>query len=1089
MSLGDVSGTGPIVAGGWEWDSHLQVALVGAIYGREVDDKVYSVVVVLDTVGARIARRGPLVIAQILATAHLFADEFGDESQDWYLDRHAPTAGSPFPEALTALSGLSPRMTFARCWLIDRLASQLATGGLGVEAVCLALAGVGDDPAAVERTVERLKVVNRAHSSATAEAWLAVDLNDPVMPTRLLDLADGIADRYARARALVRVAALRGSLLDSATVLELALGITRPEDRVRFIELAASLAVCDWSPGLAAAAASSATAIEDPADRALAVTRLLGRGGTPEYLQWLRGQAHAAAALSEDYGPDDEQAEVEDAPFLGSSQALLVYDRTWRNPEASRSGLDAWAILSAATVCTEVLTALRTAGPAALWRSLADPGRRFEAAQALRRQGQDRLLALGPEALEAIDLLLRDENHDLAADLLSVVRPRRGQVPPASWRAVENRRFADRATLLTLESGRFDAPAVRTLPRLLSDSDDLVRLRSAVATSFTSRGGPTSPRFTATGLGPAGLADLVRLLGEVVDDQPWLAADVRWALDDVIHNSAPVLVKTLATLTEQSQRNRLLRSVIRITPNTLAALPGLLADLPEADQLALVYSLQCIARNPRRCGVTDSAVGALGNSLRSFVPEAYGPLRAEILCVLGLVGATGTARQAHRDFLASLVREGTQPGTEVSPAVAAGACHGLGFLLEGAERAAHPDELRLLRTVARTAEVDDGVAEAAVTALARIGDWEWLQEAVAARDIVPPTVLWGLVGELDAFVVGREDQIRIRRICDFVLRPPGFSGADAADITDRLTDALLDRASELMQAPIATRSGTYRPTDVAWEVSAVLSVIAGLAHTHPAAVRPAVDRDYPDFRHNLVREFAAGSWVSDQSAARLLVVLGDADRETVGAILDTAQGADVVRHDLLQDLRLFEPVDPAGVALLVDAVADPNLKRCYLAARILAALVRYEVLDGTDHIAALAAIRGSLDRHDITEPLRLESFGVVAKFGTYGEAIRRLLTGLIADDKPATASKSDRTVLIQLPDAEGGLRLAVPDLAGPAIEVLEYQTSYFRDTEEREIPADRLVALRQVLSASWSAGIPVTAVLEYGVAEGPRASG
>ena len=1080
-ALREVGGAGPIVGGGWEWDAHLQVALVGAIYGRGAEDKVFSVAVILDTVGARIARGGPFVVAQLLATAHLLVDEFGEESEDWYLDRYTPERGSLFPEALTALSGLSPRMTFARCWLIDRMASQLATGGFGVEAVCLALAGAGEDPAACERTLQRLRAVNVALSTATADMWGTLVLDDPAMPTRLLELAEGIEDRYARARAMVHVAALRGTPMSTAEVLELAEAIVVPEDRLRFVELVGSLAVCDWLPDLSAAAVSCVEAIEDPTERVLACTRLVARGGTPEQLRRLRTLGDEAVELADDLDVGLEQPEAVDALQAGSSSALLAYDQDWQGPGATRSGLDAWATVSCVTLCTDVLAVLRTAGPTALWRSLADPEDRPEAVRALRRHGQNRLLALGTEAVEAISLLLREGSDDLAADLLSVIRPRRGQTPPGSWRSVGNGRFADRATLLTVEAGRLDAAAVRTLPRLLSDNDDLVRLRGALATSFFARGSSAAPRFTATSLGAAGLADLVRLVEELIDDQPRLAADMRWALSDIIHNSIPVLRQTLGMLTGQRLRRRLLHSVIRVTPETLAALPDLLTELPEDDQIDLVYSLQCIARDPRRCGVGQGAVRELAQSLRSLVSEAYPLVLADILCVLGLAGATASATSEHRDCLVGLVREGTEPGTELSPAVTAGACHGLGFLLEG-RGAESPEERELLRTVAGSAEAE--IAEAAVTALARIGDLPWLSAAVAARDIDPATVLWGLAGELDAFVVGPEDRVRINRICAFVMRPPGFSGADAADITDRLITELLDRVGELMLTPVGERGETHRATNMAWEVKSLLSIVSGLAHAHPAPLRRAVDNDYPDFRHRLVGEFAAGNWVSDQSAARLLVVLGDADRATVGAILDTALGSDIIRQDLLQDLQSFEPVTPEGVALLVEAVGDPNLKRCYLAVRILAALVHYEVLDDADHMAALAAIRSSLDRPDMAEPLLLESSGVLLKLGTYGDSIRRTLTGLIAEDGSAAAGRSERNVQIRTVDTQGGpLQLAAPDLADGVTEVLEYQTGYFRDTEGREISDDLMFALRQLLVASWSAGIPLAAVFEHAAVE------
>jgi len=204
---------------------------------------------------------------------------------------------------------------------------------------------------------------------------------------------------------------------------------------------------------------------------------------------------------------------------------------------------DAWTQVTCAAICADAAAALRTgerAGPgeeAGWWAALGEPDRCEEAAAALGRLGESRWLALDGVRCAALDRLAAAGRFDLTAPLLAVARQHRDLIEVDRWRTVADRRTADLATLLVIETGRLDAAGVAALPRLLADPEDRVRLRTGLATAGVANGAGGVPKFRASALGPRVLADLVLALSAAERDDVRLSADLLWALSDVVHDS------------------------------------------------------------------------------------------------------------------------------------------------------------------------------------------------------------------------------------------------------------------------------------------------------------------------------------------------------------------------------------------------------------------------------------------------------------------------------------------------------------------------------------------------------------------------
>ncbi|MGI5241105.1 hypothetical protein [Dactylosporangium sp. CA-139066] len=1019
----------------------LQEYLVDAT--RRTDSlRRYELAASLDIHGFAITRDGPLALAYAVATAHQAADPDG-RSTGWRLDPNAPRAARPVPEMLTSLDGIAAEFTFLRCWVLDRTAGLLAADGFAVEAACVALAALPHDAESVTRTLGRLAAAMAQEDPAFDPATLSV--GHPGLVARLAARVPRIADPYARARAELHLARLEGRALDPDAVLRLARDVDEADDRLRLLELAVTLAVADWSAPLLAAADAYAAAIADPRERDLAAARVAGhRDGGPVPAAGPRGAAHADLLAFEPL-------------FAGASRELLFN----------------WATLTCGHLVAEARSALQAEDAGALWGRLAEPAGAEAAAGALRRLGREQRLVLDAGASAAVDALLRRDRPDLAAEMLAV-----GTAPPAAaarrWRRNPDRRVADLAALLVVEGGRLDAAAAEALPRLLADRDELVRLRTSAALIDSG-----TPRFTDTGLGAETLAALVRVADRCRRTAPAVATDLRWALHDIVHDSILVLGRVLADLGDADLQRSFLRSIVRVTPVTLAHLAGLLPSLSEANQLALLYTLQGTAVRPLRAGVDRAAVERVAVAVRDARENVSDRVLEELLY---LIGAAGAPEAANLRPLAAAVAAAAD-GRPTPGAV--GACHGLGFLLArsfaGVDAPAAAAAREDLRRLARGPATDE--AEAAVSALSRLDERAWLREAVAAGDVDPLTMFWGLVGGLDAFRWSDDERRQVADLCRFVLAPPAGSPADAAALTRSLVRALVAGASELLAVPIEERRRASAATAMARDSGNMLTVLAELARLRPAPVRRLIDSAFPALRGQLVAEFADGDWMARQAVARLLVVLGRADGAAVAAILDTAVGTTIVRQGLFADLAWFNKLRPDGLAALLAAVDDPLIQRCYLAFQVLAYLVEREALSAADHARALVAVQRVLARPDLEQPMYLEESGEVRPTGTYADACRQRLGVLGGLRPPPGAEPSARCVLVEAPDAAGRpMRLHLPLHGRRAFDQLDFQLAYYGQVERREPDRPLIDALIRAQNAAWEAGLTLPQLLAHAAA-------
>lgn len=1073
------------------WGDHVSglvrervIAVACSWTPSDVEDRAYELAVLFDARGADIVRDGALSIARTLANAHVIAAAFEPYVEGWSLDSLAPRDGNAAAEALTALDGLAPRLAFVRCWFLDRMADLLTERGYAVEAICLALSSYADDRISATRTIRRFAgLIEDLAEYATEDA----DPRDSPGFVGALDrLADGISDAYARSRARLRVSRLRGVTLDVPTLLAAAHAIDESADRVRLLELAVSLGLTRWEPEISESALACVVAGPPSMDSFLASARLArdcDPGGFPALRKELADMQSrlpsANAGLPLALGADDELL----APPLLRQESLLA------NGETRDDGTDSWAVVTAAAMSSDALAALRSRVPGelsdedALWQAVSDPERREEAARVLCRRGEGRMLELSAGRCVAVSALLAQGAHDTAAELLAVSRVRRLVPEVERWRACESQRVADLAALLVIEAGRMDRPGIAALPRLLADRAARVRLRAALATSTISRGSSRRPRFTATAIGPAALADLVTASTDARTAGARFSTDLWCAVVDVVHDSIATLAEALALLEAPATRVGLLRGIAQVTPNVLAELPVWAAALAEPEQLALLGALQGIASRPERANLHAEHLARLTSGLDDLASDGTDAVQAQILCLYGAV------RPATVGSLADLVdvaRAGLHSTEAGAAARAVGAAHGVGRLLARLEQAGDADDAEAIASVVGRFRPlaltnDEELAAATIAALHAAGRDDLLLGTAETGEIEAVTLLLGFLGATDAFVVDDTQRRRIRQLSEFIRHPPGLSGADAARHADLLTEHLLCRAGARMRLPDEARRAAWTPMSQAKDLGYLLWALAELAAAQPVLLRAAVEAGHRSFEQQLIDACASGGdWLTRQNAARLLIFLGTGSGDTVRAILDAAMDTDIVRSVVLQELRWFDRVREEGFALLVDAVDDVHLSRCHFAVEILASLLEHEVLDDERHAAALRAMQRSLKRADATQPLLAEHDGRIVTVGRFADATRATLARLMARDHRPTDG-SDRSLLrLDSHDADGRpFQLVISaSPAEPGLPVLHYQDRYFRQVEDRELPVGLINAIANAATVARRSGIDLDELLE-----------
>ncbi|MFF3773314.1 hypothetical protein [Streptomyces sp. NPDC002232] len=1061
----------PANYGGEIGREQVRILLLLSICAPPSQHKTYNLAVTLDTAGQAILSDGPASLADTLATLHVTAESAGLRTWEWDLDPLEPRTADAATEALTRLGRMAPRLGFARCWLLDRLAPLLAARDLLVEAACLASEILPVDRVSAGRTLGRLLPLLPSVASGDA----VIPRGDGDLRELLEKETAGIDDPYPRARARVALAALTGG--DPVSLLSgLLPTVVAPDERLRLMELAADRSAGGWTPELRRVAIDCALAIDDPHERSLACLRTARRCDPDE-----------ARALLDSVQGHQPTGGRETAPLATS---LLRYEHELRELESAVPA--SWAILTASAACADALEALRGAGTgrrlgtAELWRSLTRPeadGEELAGGVAeLLRRGRAERLELDRDACDAVTALLRSGSVAEAAELLAVSVLSASRPEPTAWRTHPDQRISDLSTLLQLERGGLDPTAVEALPRLLSDADDRVRLRTALAVSEVARGGGGRPAFRTSRVGARVLADLVLLHERCTVERPELTAELSWMILDLVHDSLPVLTAALRLLgAEDEARGSLLGLLGQLTPEVLGELVALLPGLPDRDRKRLLGSLQSIAWAPERAGLGAEEIEGIVPAVQALLDDLDDDSLGRAIVLLGIAAPAG--EDSVRRLLGILLAYETAAGDSVE--LARHACNALGHLLRRcgrtgteSDRAAAGSARRELNRLAR--EADGELAAEAVGALLRAGD-ERVVASFEAPDEPGPgaaTLLWGMCRAINPFLVGPDFHGAVARAADFVTRPTGLAGADAVDHTDTLVRALTERAEQELaeQSSPDTRRDGSRP---GWTFS--LNVLAEIGSRHPAGLRVLVGGDGGRFTRLLRSAAQTGNWTMRLPALRLLVLIGKGDRATVGTLLRAAGDTETVLSGLFAELPWFDRVEPDGLATLAEAVHAPSIARAHLAVRMLATLVAHDVLDEEGSALALDALAAAARRPDADRPVLSEQDGALSDQGTFGDLCRQVLQRLLEQEereRPPDLRQGSGFV-VHIPDNRGvpARMVAAGGSGAPPGPVLEHQLRYLADVEARFFHENMLYALTTAATAAHQAGIPLQEVL------------
>ncbi|GIJ80558.1 AAA ATPase domain-containing protein [Micromonospora phaseoli] len=1094
----------PRVDGGTTIGRYLPEELALLVCGFS-DDKEYGTAVMLDVAGRDIAAAaGGLAsaVARVAQTESVVAAG----TDDWLLDPLSPPTGD-LAEALTVLAGLHPRWGFLRCWFLDRLAEQIIAAGFRTEAACLAMEVLVTDPTSARRTLERLGAAGSAEPAGEGAADspdqhdMAEDVEQsagdaplvgdglPGDPTALarLDRRNGQpGSGYPALRAQIRLAALLGDRWTVRTLDRALGGLTDGHQRLRAIELAVQERLVAPGPDLLERAVTAARQLDDPAARASALARTA---------RWMDQEAEesllreALVALRD--APPDEIARVLSVlpPLTGdetqalrrrceamltsrrersiargdAAGALLSHENLGRDADATQG----WAALTTAVLCRRGLDLLRDTisrftSERTAWSALSDAELRPAALAALLARAAAGVtpLRLDEPAAAGIDAIVAAQQVADAVDLLAAGRASARLTSLRRWREHPHADLSGVATLLAIESGELDPPAVARLPELLSSADDRVRLRTRTAIASVSRGGQGPPKLRASTLGAATVVELVRLVCATRERHHNLYSDLSWALTDVVHDSPVVLRSALELLSQEPEGRR--RLLVTLGHLRLPVFDMLLAELPrlsDEEQVRALWALRGVAWSPSRFGMEAPRLRRAVAPARQCVNESGDEAAAEALRLLGqILPVTALS-------LDSLLGEALS-----GDVLAEAACDGLGFLLHRV-----PWEAPQLDTTEAVAELwmlardpGDSIAVAALTALARAG--------VTIEDdgvIAPDLVLRGLVGAVDPFLIGDPWLADLRRAARFVLR--GVPAGDSAPLAapDPLLALLLDRVVEQLSS-LLEASSSWR-SDMAADY---LSVLYAVATQQPAALREAVagePRDVPDLLLTLLRN--EPRWHTRSVAGALLAILGDGDAPSLRALLDLAWDTDSVGERVLGSFRWLDRVTEAGLAELVRAAADPFAARAYFAVQMLAALAKQGALGPEEQRTALAAVAGVVRRPDATRQVLLERDGRISSLGSLADASRQAVAWL-ESDRRSRETEAAHTGLVLPASGIGGEPVTLR-LTGdvPTAEPIHYQVEYLRQTENIELPTLLAQQLGELTGAAATAAVPLRALL------------
>jgi hypothetical protein len=1048
--------TGPGVA----TSSRLITDVLAALVCGAGADQTYRIAVALDTAGRQLAAGGPHELAVALTDVPQAVVNYPGYAEQWAVHPASPRGGNRLADALTVVDGLAAHLTFLRCWLVDRLSPALVEAGFGAEAVCVVLPRRSDDPVSVDRTVARLVAMMPEVGAALTERERPA--TDPLLVEALAAVAGSAPSGYPRARAHLRIARLRGLRVAADELRQLADGLD-PLDGVRLVELACALQVTTWSEPVLAQAVDLLPRL-DAEEHSRARQRLSSAvRGVPAATVGQRGRGSRRGRAA------TEPAQGAASPV---SVALIAYQGERTAPE----GLPVvWPVLCTALIAAEALMGMRLAHDhhAADWHDLRSPATRAATVALLRRTSVRSGHELTPARRDILMDLVEQGDVVTAESVLAHCRLGQRSSVVDDLRTAEHRRVRDLAALLVVETGVLDEDAVAALPRLLADPDDLVRLRTSVATAQPARGGNGRPPFTTTSLGPRPLALLVRAVRHAEQTAGHVFSDLWWALTDLRHDSWPVLRETLDLLTGTRERECFLRSLRMVEGRVLVRLPELLPSLAPVHQLALLDSLDAVAENPGHKGVPAHVLARITAPLRSFMDRATDPVAALVLEVLGDACEPTAENVSRLRDHAVVALDPMSPDT-----VPIGAITGLSRVIARARRYGTTTEQELARSItvlrATAASPNPRIATAGVAGLLRAGQDPDVDGLLWRGDVDAVTVLHGRMQALQTWQVRDYYHGGLVVCASFVHEPAHLSGRDAEQHSRRLVAALVARADELLDEPEHPhgRRGAELPT--------TLGVLAAMARLQVAPVREAVDR-FPGLREKIVASVgSAPFWLQREHALGLLILLGRCDRDLVRAVLDSYNDTDWVRQRLIEKLEWFDEVEPDGLAELLAATEDDRLSRCHLAVRVLISLLRHRCLDDAEHAEALRAVQSTLTRPDAHELLFFEVGGLVAVDGSFAENVRRLVGELLegAATLPTGAGRRRFVLRVTGEDQDDHpVDLVLPSDGVPSSDLILAQAEHHVDHLDRPLARALTRALDHLADAANSAGVSLEATI------------
>jgi hypothetical protein len=964
------------------------------------DDVVYSVAVVLDTLGKVLSSDVDAFADAFLALprARNLRSEFVLVEAAELLPPVPRTQEERISEAIDVIASLPEEVAFLRFWglrevlapAVARLCPHLATEieaallGMQLASVVEYLApGLLDGAGALEPLVRQAQALDDAEARARALWRLATVIpgRRDTLARESFQAACAVADPHGRARLLERLVPLlrdaREELLARGT--GAARAVADPHNRARALARWARLADAGERAGLLRDSLSAAARVEPLADRA-------------ELLRLMAGELPGDGSLAAAY--DAAVASIGDPWFrdLACSRAggaLLRY--TPAGGEADAAGAS-WSVLAAAGIVRDLQDRVAPALEGErLWeRMIGDPAG-ADAEPLLRSRPVDGW-RLRQRNAEAIDALLGAGRVDAAVALLRLLRdPEVATLARVEgWREHPDPRVVLLACVLLAEAGRFDLPLVDPLVRGIVAADDRTRYR--VHSIFYN---PQSSRHTLA-LGKEVMDRLAQHVVETSETAPIIPLVVRWMWERLTHSHRVALdawADEVARGGEGAEPARILLAFVERTEPSLFESCFLrhLSTGPAAVQQPLLRSLLSSA------SLRSMDVPALRTTLHRLVRTGEKPVR--ILAIR----AFGHSKASAPDL--ALLREvfdgGGDPAVVLEAGIAMGRLVRRGRVPEKpAGAAANAPPLPSLRDPAVEALLEplhealrDGgprrSAALAGLAQAALGSVENGLEPAALTDLIHEAGgdAWGIVRAL----------MEAERFIQKWTPAYRFSTARAASLVESYPEVLRLLLAELEDS---LSRGTRWQGDF-WLMQC-LDVASLVAARMPSAYAMLAG-DHPRLEHLLVDACCThDSFPGRGAAIRLLSRLRrPMTAQTVEAFVSTLRDVPEVQAAAIQSARNFTSVTDELLHRLYGMLDDDSAVTAYAASEILVMLGRREETTPERRRSILAALAQAIDAPGAYRMvLRMEpdrgSQWVVHSLGPLNEVLYRAILRITA---------------------------------------------------------------------------------------------